>query len=91
MGKRSKKTNYSEELPKEEDFNFDLIEHYFKRKDYSTAFQIVDYQLINDVDLNEVFMYIDRTNSKIVQQYLYSQLHSINTTFAKPLLVMQWY
>ena len=67
-------------MPKEDDFNFDLIGHYFKYKDHSANFQTVDNQLINDIDLFELFMYIDRTHSKIGQQYLYNQLHSIDIT-----------
>ena len=78
LPKKVNKTAYSGEMPKEEDFNFDLIEHYFKCKEQSSAFQVVDEQLINDADLYELFMYIDRTHSKIGQQYLYNQLHSIN-------------
>ena len=74
--KRIKKP-YSGEMPKEEDFNFDLIEHYFKHKNQSSAFQIIDTQLINDADLYELFMFIDRTHSKIGQQYLYNLIHSI--------------
>ena len=65
------------EMLKDENFNFELIEHYFKCKKHSDVFQIVGAQLVKDIDLHELFMYIDRTRSKIGQQYLYSQLHSI--------------
>ncbi|MCL2597844.1 MAG: DNA mismatch repair protein MutS [Paludibacter sp.] len=75
-----KKTEYSGKEPKEDDFNFDLIGHYFKNKDHFASFQTIDNQLINDLDLQELFMYIDRTHSKIGQQYLYNQLLSINRT-----------
>ena len=78
--KKRVKKPYSGEMPKEEDFNFDLIEHYFKYKNHSSVFQIVDTQLINDVDLYELFIFIDRTHSKIGQQYLYNLIHSINKT-----------
>ena len=78
FGKKVKKADYSGEVPKEEDFNFDLIEHYFNNKDHPSAFQVIDNQLTNDVDLDELFTYIDRTHSKIGQQYLYSQIHSID-------------
>jgi len=78
FGKKIKKEDYSGEMPKEEDFNFDLIEHYFNNKDHPSAFQVIDNQLTNDVDLDELFTYIDRTHSKIGQQYLYSQIHSID-------------
>jgi len=81
FNKKVRKIVYSGEAPKDENFHFDLIEHYFKRKDHSSIFQIINEQFINDVDLYELFMYIDRTHSKIGQQYLFSQLHSINKTF----------
>ena len=80
FNKKAKNKSYSGETPKEEDFNFDLIEHYFKNKNHSSAFQVVNTQLANDVDLHELFMYIDRTHSKIGQQYLYNQIHSIDKT-----------
>ena len=80
FSKKVKNAGYSGEMPKEEDFSFGLIEHYFKYKDHSNAFQVVDNQLINDADLEELFMYIDRTYSKIGQQYLYSQILSIDAT-----------
>ena len=80
FNKKIRKTDYSGEAPKEDDFNFDLIEHYFKYKEHPTTFQIIDNQLIEDTDLYELFMYIDRTHSRIGQQYLYNQLHAINVT-----------
>ena len=80
FSKKVKKADYSGEMPKEEDFNFGLIEHYFRYKDHSNVFQVADNQLINDADLDELFMYIDRTHSKIGQQYLYNQILSIDAT-----------
>ena len=63
---------------KTEDFHFELIEHYFKNKDNSAAFQTVNDQLMNDIDFYDLFSFIDRTSSKIGQQYLYNQLLVIN-------------
>ena len=54
---------------KDEDFNFDLIEHYFKQKNQAEKFQIINDQIINDIDFYELFMFIDRTHSKIVLKY----------------------
>ena len=76
--KRLRNTVYSGETPKNEDFSFELINHYFKCKKHSDAFQIVDAQIVKDIDLHELFMFIDRTHSKIGQQYLYSRLNFID-------------
>ncbi|GHT78742.1 DNA mismatch repair protein MutS [Bacteroidia bacterium] len=57
-----------------DDFYFDLIEHYFKYSTKSDEFQIIDNQMMNDIDFQELFIFIDRTQSKIGQQYLYNQL-----------------
>ena len=63
---------------KSEDFHFELIENYFKKKDNSTAFQTISGQLMDDIDFYDLFEFIDRTSSKIGQQYLYNQLLVIN-------------
>ena len=63
---------------KNEDFNFDLIEHYFKNKDNSSAFQTISNQLMDDIDFQDLFVFLDRTSSKVGQQYLYNQLLVIN-------------
>jgi DNA mismatch repair ATPase MutS len=64
---------------KEDYFNFNLIETYFKKKTHSHSFQVMDDHFINDVDFHELFMFMDRTHSKIGQQYLYDQILSINS------------
>jgi hypothetical protein len=43
---------------------------------YLSTFGIKNEALAADLDLNDVFCFIDRTNSKPGQQYLYKQLHS---------------
>jgi DNA mismatch repair ATPase MutS len=75
-----KKSNipYSGTEPKDEDFDFDLIEHYFKHKVQTEKFQIINNQIINDIDFYELFMFLDRTHSKIGQQYLYNRLLTID-------------
>jgi len=64
---------------KNEDFNYELIEHYFKNKDNSSAFQTVGDRLPVDIDFYDLFAFIDRTSSRIGQQYLYNQLLVIET------------
>ncbi len=62
---------------KEDAFDFERIEKYFRNKDHTEAFQVLSDKTCNDLDFNELFMFIDRTNSKIGQQYLYNKLRII--------------
>lgn len=62
---------------KNDSFNFDLIEKYFRKKDASKAYHVLSDKTCNDLDFNELFKYLDRTNSKIGQQYLYHKLRTI--------------
>ena len=58
-------------------FDFEQIESYFRKKDHSKAFQTLSDKTCNDLDFQELFMFIDRTNSKVGQQYLYNKLRTI--------------
>ena len=62
---------------KDDSFHFDLIEKYFRAKDNSNAFQSLSDKTCNDLDFNELFMFVDRTHSKVGQQYLYQTLRTI--------------
>ncbi len=63
---------------KNEYFNFYLISQYFdKTQNKNSAFQIVGDKQIDDLDFEELFKYVDRTTSKIGQQYLYYKLRTI--------------
>ncbi|MDO9257200.1 MAG: DNA mismatch repair protein MutS [Bacteroidales bacterium] len=62
---------------KEDSFRFEQIETYFLRKDHSAANQALSDKTCNDLDFNEIFMFIDRTSSKIGQQYLFDKLRVI--------------
>ncbi len=68
---------------KDEYFNFELIEHYYRHKDHTEAFQTLTDKTCNDLDFRELFMFIDRTNSKIGQQLLYNRLRIIPDSFEK--------
>ena len=59
-------------------FTFEMIEKYFRNKDNSRAFQVLSDKTCNDLDFDELFMFLDRTNSKVGQQYFYNQLRTIN-------------
>ncbi|MEI6049675.1 MAG: hypothetical protein WCS03_12300 [Bacteroidota bacterium] len=62
---------------KDDPFYFDSIEKYFRNKDHSGAFQILSDKTCKDLDFNELFMFVDRTTSKIGQQFLYKTLRTI--------------
>ncbi len=62
---------------KDDSFNFELIEKYFRNKDNSEAFQVLSDKTCNDLDLHELYMFIDRTNSMVGQQYLYNKIRTI--------------
>ena len=63
---------------KDDIFDFKMIGKYFKNKDNSKAFQILSDKTCNDLDFNELFLFLDRTHSKIGQQYLYNRLRTIS-------------
>jgi hypothetical protein len=65
-------------MPKDEDFNFELISYYFLNKNDSNTFQNISDRVIEDIDFCELFRFMDRTNSKIGQQYLFDKLLTIN-------------
>ncbi len=62
---------------KVDSFNFEHLEKYFRKKDHLTAFQTLSDKTCNDLDFQELFMFVDRTNSKVGQQYLYNKLRTI--------------
>jgi hypothetical protein len=80
---RNRKNRIKEKLLSEfgnlktDSFDFKYIESYFRKKDHSAAFQTLSDKTCNDLDFNELFMFIDRTNSKVGQQYLYNKLRNI--------------
>lgn len=65
---------------KDASYGFDLIEKYFRKTDNSKTFQILSDKTCNDLDFQELFMFVDRTNSKVGEQYLYNKLRTIPGT-----------
>lgn len=65
-------------LIKEDVFNFDLIESYFRKKRNNTFLQVISDKTWNDLDLQEFYMFVDRTGSSVGQQYLYARLRNIS-------------
>lgn len=68
---------------KEESFDFECIESYFRSKDNSKAFQVLSDKTCNDLDFQDFFKFIDRTHSKVGQQYLYNRLRAFNPDSAQ--------
>ena len=62
---------------KDDSFDFDNIEKYFQKKDNSKAHQVLSDKTCNDLDFDDLFMFVDRTNSKVGQQYFYNNLRTI--------------
>jgi len=63
-----------QEDTKEKVFDFGLIDYYFRNKEHKSENQKIDDRTIEDIDFYEVFEYIDRTSSKVGQQYLLNKL-----------------
>lgn len=62
--------------------NFEPIERYFQKKEADdTVFQTLSDKTCNDLDFDELFRFLDRTNSKIGQQFFYNKLRSIPANF----------
>jgi len=81
MFNRQKKTRerFTESFGKVKDdsFNFDLIDRYFRKKDHSGSLQVLSDKTCKDLDFNELFMMADRTVSKVGQQFFYNTLRTI--------------
>ncbi|TLV02830.1 MutS-related protein [Dyadobacter luticola] len=62
---------------KKETFDFFRIEKFFKLSDKAGFHQIISDRTFSDLDMDEIFMFIDRTTSKIGQQLLYHTIRTI--------------
>ena len=78
FAKKKIKINSLENKIKTDDFHFDLINYYFENKNHEDDFQTISNQIMRDIDFHELFGWIDRTHSKVGQQYFYNQLLTIN-------------
>lgn len=61
-------------------FDFGKIERFFLLSDKKDFYQIIPDRTFQDLDLDEVFMFLDRTVSKVGQQFLYHVLRTIPGT-----------
>lgn len=57
--------------------NIEHIRTYFDHRPKEKFHQIITDNIANDLDIDRVFIRLDRTNSKIGQQYLYAKLRTI--------------
>lgn len=65
-------------VKKDDFYNFEIIEQYFKNSENKKdAYHIISNQIKNDLDINDLFQYLDRTSSKIGQQYLYYKIRVV--------------
>lgn len=77
------KKKYTENwgTPKEDTyFNFHSISRYFENNSHKEkSFHLISEKTQLDLDVNELFKFIDRTSSKIGQQYLYFKLRTVGS------------
>lgn len=62
---------------KSESFYFNKIEGYFSGSKKSDVYQTISDRTFRDLDLDEIFMFLDRTISKVGQQYYYHIFRTI--------------
>jgi hypothetical protein len=61
-------------------YNFFVISKYFNNNSHKKkAYHLITEKTKTDLDIDEVFKYIDRTSSKIGEQYLYFKLRTIGS------------
>jgi len=58
-------------------FDFERIALFYLHSDKTDTHQVISNRTLQDLDFEELFMYMDRTCSKIGQQYLYLTLRTI--------------
>lgn len=74
------KRNWGKAKEEEEEFDFASIKKYFKNNNQKEkAFHLILDPCATDLDIDETFKIIDRTSSKIGQQYLYFKIRTIES------------
>lgn len=74
--KRNHETGQQQKV-KPDDFNFNKIERFFLKSNKEDIKQIISDRTYHDLDLEDIFKFIDRTTSSIGQQYLYHLIRTI--------------
>ena len=67
------------QIKAQEYFNFEFISSYFKNSKEENVFHTIPTNTCNDLDFHELFQFVDRTHSKIGQQFLYCSLRRFPT------------
>ena len=62
---------------KDDDFDFEKIARYFRNKEHAGSFQVLSDKTCGDLDFEDLFTFLDRTNSAVGQQYLYNRLRNL--------------
>ncbi len=65
---------------KQEPFEWDKIKRFFQLSDKTIVYQVISDRTCQDMDLDELFMFIDRTSSKVGPQMLYATLRTLHQT-----------
>lgn len=76
LNRNKKINNDSFGKVKDDSHHFHYIEKYFRNKMKQASTFVLSDQTCSDLDFEELFMFIDRTNSKIGQQFLYHTLRT---------------
>ena len=63
---------------KDESFDFDSISQFFRNAPPQENTQTISDRTYDDLDFDELFMFMDRTTSKVGQQVLYRKLRTIS-------------
>lgn len=77
FGKRKKDNINIVQPQKEEYFDSERVSSYYHWKTSEPSFQNINDHTWADMDMDEIFMFLDRTHSRPGQQYLYYLLRSI--------------
>jgi hypothetical protein len=70
---------------KTDSFDFKQIEKFYCKKDHADSLQTLSDKTCEDLDFKELFKFLDRTNSKVGQQYLYNKLRTIPSSLKETL------
>ena len=76
----NRKKTSSEDIfgtPKQDFMHNDNVEYYFRKRKPDNSFQVVSDRTCADLDVDELFAYIDRTKTRIGQQFLYDRIRTI--------------
>jgi hypothetical protein len=73
----NKVIEYSSPDIKDSSFDFEQIGYCFKQESNESVLQSMDETMIYDIDFHELFIFLDRTSSKIGQQFFFCKLLQI--------------